>query len=122
MNNTQHCLVSIRNNYGHFSDKERLIADFILKYPDKVIHYTINQISEKLSIADSTVFRFCKRIGFKGFQSMKIALAAEVVAPIDNINEKIEEKDSIGVISEKFFVPILKQSKTHFKSRMKILL
>ena len=103
MNNTQHCLVSIRNNYGHFSDKERLIADFILKYPDKVIHYTINQISEKLSIADSTVFRFCKRIGFKGFQSMKIALAAEVVAPIDNINEKIEEKDSIGVISEKIF-------------------
>ncbi|MBR3120598.1 MurR/RpiR family transcriptional regulator [Oceanobacillus sp. FSL K6-0127] len=103
MNNTQHCLVSIRNNYGHFSDKERLIADFILKYPDKVIHYTINQISEKLSIADSTVFRFCKRIGFKGFQSMKIALAAEVVAPIDNINEKIEEKDSVGVISEKIF-------------------
>ena len=103
MNNTQHCLVSIRNNYGHFSDKERLIADFILKYPDKVIHYTINQISEKLSIADSTVFRFCKRIGFKGFQSMKIALAAEFVAPIDNINEKIEEKDSIGVISEKIF-------------------
>ncbi|MCM3399940.1 MurR/RpiR family transcriptional regulator [Oceanobacillus profundus] len=103
LNNTQHCLVSIRNNYGHFSDKERLIADFILKYPDKVIHYTINQISEKLSIADSTVFRFCKRIGFKGFQSMKIALAAEVVAPIDNINEKIEEKDSIGVISEKIF-------------------
>ncbi|MFD1446797.1 MurR/RpiR family transcriptional regulator [Oceanobacillus profundus] len=103
LNNNQHCLVSIRNNYGHFSDKERLIADFILKYPDKVIHYTINQISEKLSIADSTVFRFCKRIGFKGFQSMKIALAAEVVAPIDNINEKIEEKDSVGVISEKIF-------------------
>lgn len=103
LNNTQHCLASIRNNYAQFSDKEMLIANFILEQPDKVIHYTINQVAEELRIADSTVFRFCKRIGFKGFQSMKIALAAEVVAPINDINEKIEEEDSVGVITEKIF-------------------
>ncbi|TQS71133.1 MurR/RpiR family transcriptional regulator [Ornithinibacillus gellani] len=103
LNNTQNCLARIRNNYGQFSDKELLIANFILENPDRVIHYTINQIAEELRIADSTVFRFCKRIGFKGFQAMKIALAAEIVSPINEINEKIEENDSIGVITEKIF-------------------
>lgn len=103
VNNNQHCLASIRSNYGKFSDKEKSIADFILENPQNIIHHTINQVSEKLGIAESTVFRFCQRIGFKGFQAMKIALAAEVVTPIKDIHEKINEEDSIGTVTEKVF-------------------
>lgn len=102
-NNNQHCLASIRGNYGKFRDKEKLIADYILENPQNIIHHTINQVSEKLGIAESTVFRFCQRIGFKGFQAMKIALAAEVVTPIKDIHEKINEEDSIGTVTEKVF-------------------
>ncbi|WP_174612987.1 MurR/RpiR family transcriptional regulator [Virgibacillus ihumii] len=103
VNNNQHCLASIRSNYGKFSDKEKSIADFILENPQNIIHHTINQVSEELGVAESTVFRFCQRIGFKGFQAMKIALAAEVVTPIKDIHEKINEEDSIGTVSEKVF-------------------
>ncbi|WP_010529986.1 MurR/RpiR family transcriptional regulator [Lentibacillus jeotgali] len=103
VNDNQHCLASIRSNYGKFSDKEKAIADFILENPQKIIHHTINQVSEKLGIAESTVFRFCQRIGFKGFQAMKISLAAEIVTPIKDIHEKINEEDSIGTVTEKVF-------------------
>ncbi|AIF44527.1 MurR/RpiR family transcriptional regulator [Virgibacillus sp. SK37] len=101
--NIHHCLLSIRSNYRNLSEKEKKIADFILLNPDKVIHYTINHISEKLSISEATIFRFCRRIGFKGFQDMKISLATEVVTSIKDIHGKIDEKDSIGVITEKSF-------------------
>ncbi|WP_077325567.1 MurR/RpiR family transcriptional regulator [Virgibacillus siamensis] len=103
VNNNEHCLASIRSNYGKFSDKEKAIADFILENPQNIIHHTINQVSEHLGVAESTVFRFCQRIGFKGFQAMKIALAAEVVTPIKDIHEKINEEDSIGTVTEKVF-------------------
>ncbi|PAV28379.1 RpiR family transcriptional regulator [Virgibacillus profundi] len=101
--NTQHCLLSIRSNYKNFSEKEKIIADFTLMNPHKIIHFTINQVSEKLGISEATVFRFCRRIGFKGFQDMKISLATEVVTSVKDIHEKINEEDSIGVITRKSF-------------------
>lgn len=42
-------------------------------------------MAEDLNVAGATVFRFCKRIGFKGYQAMKIALAS-VMAPIQQIH------------------------------------
>jgi RpiR family transcriptional regulator, carbohydrate utilization regulator len=96
-------LGKIRFQYMKLSEKERRIADYILKNPEKMIHSTINEVSELLNIADATVFRFCKRIGFKGFQEMKIALASEIVSPIKHIHEEITEDDDIKSITEKIF-------------------
>lgn len=102
-NEQQHGLARIRSNYGKFSDKEKIIADYILSNPQNIIHHTINQVSDELGVADSTVFRFCQRIGFKGFQALKIALAAEIVTPIKDIHEKINDGDSTATVSEKVF-------------------
>lgn len=58
----------IRSLSSSFSEKEQLIAHLIIKYPSKIIHGTINQIAEELNLADSTVFRFCKKKVIKGFK------------------------------------------------------
>ncbi|WP_404330080.1 MurR/RpiR family transcriptional regulator [Mesobacillus maritimus] len=98
-----YCLARIKTHYAKFSDKEKMIADYIVENPDKIVHTSINQFAEDLGIADSTVFRFCKRIGFKGYQAMKIALASEIVTPIKDIHETINEEDDIRTVSEKVF-------------------
>jgi RpiR family transcriptional regulator, carbohydrate utilization regulator len=97
------CLPRIRTMYSQFTEKEKIVADYILNNPQNIIHSTINQVADDLFVADATVFRFCKRIGFNGFQSMKIALASEVVAPIKNIHENIKEDDTEKEIAEKVF-------------------
>lgn len=102
-NKQNHALASIRSNYGKFSDKEKKIADYVLYNPQNIIHNTINQVADELEVAESTVFRFCKRIGFKGYQAFKIALAAEIVTPMKDIHEKISDGDSLGAVSEKVF-------------------
>lgn len=99
----QPCLVSVRNLYPKFSVTERKIADYILKYPHKIIHSSINQLAEDLNVADSTVFRFCKRIGYKGYQAMKIALASEIVSPLQDIHESINEGDTSDTIASNVF-------------------
>lgn len=99
----QLCLAKIRSLYSRFSEKETKIADYILNDPKNIIHLTITQFAEELDVADSTVFRFCKRIGFTGYQSMKIALASEVVTPIKNIHDEITEDDDTKTIADKVF-------------------
>lgn len=99
----QHCLPRIRSHYSQFSEKEKMIAEFIIANPEKIIHSTISGVAEELHVADATVFRFCKRLGFKGYQAMKISLASDLVAPIKDIHETINEEDSEGVIAQKVF-------------------
>lgn len=99
----QHGLARIRSNYSRLSEKEKKIADYILQHPKAIIHHTINQIADELEVADSTVFRFCQRVGFKGYQALKIALAAEMATPVTDIHEKIRAGDDVGTVSEKVF-------------------
>lgn len=99
----QNCLGKIRSYYARLSEKEKKIADYILAHPDKIIHSTINEIAEDLRVADATVFRFCKRIGFKGYQAMKIALATEIMKPTQQIYDDINEQDDEKVVTEKVF-------------------
>ncbi|MBP3039608.1 MurR/RpiR family transcriptional regulator [Bacillaceae bacterium Marseille-Q3522] len=97
------CLKKIRSFYARLSEKEKKIADYILGDPEKIIHSTINEVSADLNVADATVFRFCKRIGFKGYQAMKIALASEIITPIQQIHEDISENDDEKTVAEKVF-------------------
>lgn len=99
----QSCLMRIRSHYSTFSNTEKKIADYILEKPQNIVHGTINQVADEIGIADSTVFRFCKRIGFKGYQAMKIILASETVEPMHDIHEKVTEDDSEKTITEKIF-------------------
>lgn len=103
MDNSQNCILKIKSNYKNFSNKEKLIADFVLESPHEVIHSTISQLSEVLKVAKSTIFRFCQQIGFQGFQAMKISLAAEIVSPMRSIHENVSENDSTSTITKKSF-------------------
>ncbi|MGV3465273.1 MAG: MurR/RpiR family transcriptional regulator [Heyndrickxia sp.] len=91
----QNCLPTIRSIYSKLSEKEKKIADYILENPELVIHQTINEVADYLQLADATVFRFSKRVGYKGFQAMKIALASELIdSEPKNIHSEIEKEDS----------------------------
>ncbi|WP_445486779.1 MurR/RpiR family transcriptional regulator [Niallia sp. 03133] len=99
----QNCIGKIRSYYARLSEKEKKIADYILQNPEEIIHCTINELAEDLNVADATVFRFCKRIGFKGYQAMKIALASEIIEPIQQIHEEINKDDNVKTVTEKVF-------------------
>ncbi|WP_419882491.1 MurR/RpiR family transcriptional regulator [Peribacillus sp. B-H-3] len=93
------CLSKIRSYYPRFSDKEKIIADYILENSGKIIHCSINEVAEDLKVAEATVFRFCKRIGYKGYQAMKIALASESMTAIQPASELMNDEN----ITEKIF-------------------
>lgn len=101
--NQTNCLTLIRASFPTLSEKEKQIAAYILEHPEKLIHLSINELAEATSCAEATIFRLCKRLGFRGYQAFKISLAKEVVTPIQDLHEAIQEDDSVPTIAQKVF-------------------
>lgn len=86
------------------SKKEKIAAKKILERPEDVVHESITELAARVGVAESTIFRLCKRIGFNGYQSFKIALARDVVkTPTEHVYQEIEENDSPLALMEKIF-------------------
>lgn len=104
MGPTPSVFIQIKANYNTFSDIEKKIAAYIMDNPKKLINSTISQVAESLDVSDATVFRFCKKINFKGFQDLKITLATEFTDGISSYaNENLDMNDTQKTIIEKVF-------------------
>lgn len=104
MEQPQYGLTRIQSYYSDLNETEKRIADYILQFPEKMMYQSITQVAEDIGVATSTVFRFCKRMGFKGYQTMKLAIAAETASPIREMaEEKIQEQDQERAVTEKIF-------------------
>jgi RpiR family carbohydrate utilization transcriptional regulator len=100
----QGSLIRLESIASHLSKKEKLAANYILKHPNDVINQSITELAERIGVAESTVFRLCKRIGFNGYQGFKIALARDVVTrPMENVYQEINEDDSAKELMGKIF-------------------
>lgn len=64
----------IRTNYPSYSKVFRVIADYILNHSDEVLKTNIHKLGRDLDIAESSIVRFCKALGYSGFSELKIML------------------------------------------------
>jgi DNA-binding MurR/RpiR family transcriptional regulator len=58
-----------------FTTSEYEISQFVINNPDFVITNTITTLAKKINTSEASINRFCKKIGYKGFNKFKIALA-----------------------------------------------
>lgn len=106
-------LIYIKSMYSSFHRVERKIADFILHNPETIVYMPISQMAKELEIAESSIVRFSKTIGFKGWKQFKINLAKNLENPEKLIYEDIEKGDSHQQVLQKVFsnsVKTLEQS------------
>ena len=90
----------IRKLYPEMGPGEKKIADYILKDTNEVIGYSVTELSEKCGCGDATVVRFSRRIGFDGFQALKIGIAGEI-GSTSSIGTEIKKDDSCFEIFKK---------------------
>ncbi len=96
--------LSIKSMYTNLSEKEKKIADFILENPVVVGSNSINDLSETLEIAPSTIFQFTRKIGYQGFKDFKLALLTQGRSETEiTIHENIYDSDSLLTKAQKVF-------------------
>lgn len=93
----------LRSRYHDLTKSERRIADYIAENEKNIMEQTISDIAVKTKSSEITVSRFCKKLGFSGLQSLKIALAGELLGPDESIYLDIQKADSYEAIAGKLF-------------------
>ncbi|MBV2209824.1 MAG: MurR/RpiR family transcriptional regulator [Thermomonas sp.] len=58
---------------------ERRIADFIIDNAQLLRDYSSQQLANALGISQSSVVKFCQKLGFKGYPDLKLAISEAVI-------------------------------------------
>ncbi|WP_083835609.1 MurR/RpiR family transcriptional regulator [Paenibacillus dendritiformis] len=96
-------LTRIHSMYNSFTNTERKVADYILEHTRSVIYMSITDLADACDVGESSIFRFCKSLNFKGYQEFKIALAHSITVEneIPQLTEQIGMDDTIEQVASK---------------------
>ena len=103
MSNLANAMIHLRSSYPTLRPAERRVADEILDDPKRAVHLSITELAKRAEVSDSTVVKFCKRLGYKGFQEFKILLAQDVATKPILTDGEIELGNDVKTIKEKIF-------------------
>lgn len=102
-NEKQSVFVHIGSEYYTFTPAEKKLADYILSAQDCISRMSISELASACSVADATVSRFCRRLGYKGYPDFKIAIANSFAHRLEDnpLSGEITREDSLETISQK---------------------
>ena len=102
--NKINCISVIKTRYKNLTEKEKKVADYILKNSEKVISMPIGELSENAGVVKSLVIRFCKSIGLSGYSQLKLCLSRELARNEQfNYSPYIDSCDNSSDILDKIF-------------------
>ncbi len=103
---TESVFDKIGRDYYELTGAEKRTADFILANRDRCQFLSIAELAELSGVAEATVSRFCRRLGYKGYNAFKLAIAnASTPASRDEdmLSGPVELSDSVEEMSSKLY-------------------
>ena len=97
------CLLRIKSARELFKPAEAAVAEFVLDNADRVMHMSVSEAARDIGVGESTVIRFCRSLGYKGYQEFKLRLAQDLVQPVEFIHRNITFQDSVADLCQKVF-------------------
>jgi RpiR family carbohydrate utilization transcriptional regulator len=94
-------LVRIRGVYDALPRSERKVADYVLNHADEVIHSSVTDLAQTLEVSESTVVRFCQRLGYQGYPEFKILLARDLGTPFRDTYDTLNPRDDVSTVVRK---------------------
>ncbi len=92
-------LLQMQLLYDDMGKSEKKVADWLLSHPGEVLPYSITELASLSDSSEATIVRFSKRLGYSGYQELKLSLAQEKENRV--ISPNISSSDSCFEILEK---------------------
>ena len=86
-------LADIDHVYFELYEKEKKVADYVLKHFSQVIDMSVMELAQKSEVSEATIMRFCKKAGFKGFYHFKISLIKDMSSMEKSQSDEIAMDD-----------------------------
>lgn len=84
-----------------YRPSETKIAEYILKNADKAVNLSVSELAKVCNTSEASVVRFCKTLGLKGFQELKIRIAASIAKQTKKLEGGITEEDGVEEVIQK---------------------
>lgn len=95
----QNLIANLRSLASDMTPALAKVAETVLAQPDATIYQSVTELAEVSGSSEASVMRFCRDLGFTGFQDFKLSLAKELATdergagsglPTDEIQRLVE--------------------------------
>ena len=93
----------ITDNRSTLRKSEAKVADFVLANANDVIGMRIVDLASNALVSEPTVIRFCRALGFDGFQSFKLQLAQQLGSGSVYTQFAVDDSDTVEDLRNKVF-------------------
>ena len=97
----------ILGKYDKLTKQTKTVADYVLAHQRETQYMSITTLAENCGVADATVYRFCRSLGFSGYNDFKLALVkGNRATPRDmplGLDGDITSDDSIQDMCKKLY-------------------
>ena len=83
----------LQQHQGDLTKSGRTVAEYLLQHAGEAQYLSISSLAKECCVAEATVFRFCRALGFEGYHEMRIALA-QANATGALVNHRVPEPDA----------------------------
>lgn len=94
-------LLKISSLIGELNPSEAKVANYVLSSPNDVIHQSIAAVAQASEVSEPTVMRFCRSLGCKGYQDLKLELAVSLAGDTPYVHTSITQDDTTAQMAEK---------------------
>ncbi|MBZ9611373.1 MurR/RpiR family transcriptional regulator [Rheinheimera maricola] len=98
------CLLKIRGMLQQMSVIERKLADFILDNAHLLRDYSSQQLADAVGTSQSSVVKFCQKLGYKGYPDLKLAVNEAVITAStlnrENSEQSQAQNDLVGLVEQ----------------------
>ncbi len=101
---TINALTRIRSSYPSLAMSEKRVADWVMKELEKIPQLSMAQVARECGVSDTTVLRFCRNAGFRGYSDLKLSIIRDTVSPTQVIHDDIAVGDAPAVVARKVFL------------------
>ncbi|MED3971324.1 MurR/RpiR family transcriptional regulator [Priestia megaterium] len=78
----------IKSFYPSLTKTEQKIANIVLERMEEVVYYSVTQLADIAQVGETTIIRFCRKIGYKGYHEFKLAIATDLSEKQEIINNE----------------------------------
>lgn len=64
-------LIKIKSLYPDLTKSEKIVAKYVHNHIEEIGYMSIGDLASKCEVGETTILRFCKRIGFNGYYDLK---------------------------------------------------
>lgn len=96
-------LLKIKGMLNQISVSERKLANFILDNSNLLRDYSSQQLADAVGISQSSVVKFCQKLGYKGYPDLKLSITEAIVTATTlqrEQNDYTAEQGSLAQLAE----------------------